>query len=344
MRKIILFSVFIVILLAVTGNVFAQRGSAAAETLEVRIASPLPAASPWGRTLDRIAAEWSRVTNGQVRLRALHGGTEGSEDKMMLSLAGNTIQAALLTSFGLSSIEPSILTVSSPFLIRNDEELAVVMRELQGGLETRINSGNYFILAWSQAGFVHVFSREPVIVPADLRRLRIGSNSEASDLNNIFKAMGYQIVEADWGDVGNMLNAGQISAIYQNPAAIAAVQLHTVVRNMLPVNIAPVIGGIVINQQTWRRIGQLNPRYQTELLRATRRIAEEFDATMPRTINDAIQSMSRTGLTVNRLSPAQEQQWYSEFERAMPSLLGTAFDIELYQNINNILIRHRGGR
>ena len=344
MRKNLLLGLMIIFFVFSGTGLYAQRGTAQAQTLEVRLASPLPRESPWGRTLDFLAAEWSRVTNGQIRLRVLHGGTEGGEDRMRLSLSANSIQAALFTSFGLSNLEPSILTVSAPFLIRNDAELVAVLNEIGTDLEERINRTNYFLLSWSRAGFVNVFSREPIFTPQDLRNIRILSNPEAGEMNDIFKAMGYQIIEGDWSSMVPQLNSGIVSAVYQNPAAIAALQVHTTVRNMLPVSIAPILGGIVMNQITWNRIGAINPRYQTELLNVTRRIAEDFDATMPRTISDAVDSMSRTGLTVNHLTAAQEQLWYNEIDRAMPQLLGTAFDAALYQRINQILERHRAGR
>jgi TRAP-type C4-dicarboxylate transport system substrate-binding protein len=344
MRKIILFAVLAAALLVTGGGVlYAQRGTQA-ETLEVKIASPLPRDSLWGRTLDRLAADWNRITNGQVRPRVLHGGTEGGESKMHLSLASNTIQAAVFTSFGLSYIAPSVLTMSTPFLVRNEAELNAVMNEVQGDLEAMLNSGDYFIVAWSRAGFVNIFSRDPVFTPDDLKKIRIASNSEAEDMNNSFRSMGFQIVETDWTDVGPKLNAGTITAVYQTSAAVAATQIHRNLRNMLSVNIAPVLGGIIINQVTWRRIGTLNPRYQQELLRSARQIAQGLDESMQKTEADAIASMTRDGLRVNRPNTAQEQLWQNEIEKVMPSLLENTYDRQLLQKINNILARHRGGR
>jgi len=345
MRRFVLFAAFTAVLILVSGGLYAQRGGRAqGETIEVKIASPLPRESPWGRTLDRIAAEWSRITNGQVRPRILHGGTEGGEGKMHLSLTSNTIQGAVFTSFGLSYINPSILTMSAPFLIRDDRELSMVMKEVEGDLESRMNSGDYFIVAWSKAGFVNIFSKDPVFTPDELRRQRIASNAEAADMNTTFKTMGFQVVDTDWTDVGPKLATGAIAAVYQNPAGIAAFQLHTHMKNMLSVNLAPVLGGIVVNQVTWRRIGALDPRYQQELVRATRQIAAGLDESMQKTVNDAISSMTRDGLKVNRPTPAQEQLWYSEIERVMPSLLEGTYDRELYQKVSEILTRTRSGR
>ncbi|MCL2006666.1 MAG: TRAP transporter substrate-binding protein DctP [Treponema sp.] len=339
MRKIF-FSIIVILFLV--SPLFAQRGGRVGQVLEVRLASPLPRESPWGRTLDRIAVEWDRITGGQVRLNVRHGGIEGNEATVQLALASDIIQAAVFTSFGLSVIEPSIMTMSAPFLIRNEEELRVVMREVQGDLEARFNNSQYLLLAWSESGFVNIFSREPVFTPDDLRRLRIASNPEAMEMNTAFKTMGFNLIEADWGDTGTMLNAGTVTAIYQNPAAVAAFQLHSILGHMLTTNIAPVVGGIVINQVTWRRIGELNPRFQAELMETTRRIGAEFDRSLERTVNDAVQTMTRAGLRVNRPSAAQERIWFEEMNRVVPSLLGTAFDRDLYNRINAILTRHRG--
>jgi TRAP-type C4-dicarboxylate transport system substrate-binding protein len=342
MRRI-LFIALIAVTLAVP-NLFAQRGGRAAEVLEVKLASPLPKESPWGRTLDEIAVEWNRITNGQVRLSIRHGGIEGSEEKMLLSMASDTIQAGVFTSFGLSAINPAVMTISAPFLIRTEAELSAVMREVEKDLEAKMNNSNYLLVAWSKAGFVNIFSKDPVYTPDDLRKQRIATNPEAAEMNAAFKSMGFQIVEAEWTDLGTKLNAGTVMASYLNPAAVAAYQLHTMMKNMLSTNIAPVMGGIVINQVTWRKIGELNPKYQQDLLTATRRIADRFDASLQKTVNDAVTTMTRGGMKVNRPTTAQEQLWYQEIEKAIPSLLGSVFDRELYNKISAVVTRMRGGR
>ena len=54
--------------------------------------------------------------------------------------------------------------------------------------------------------------------------------------------------------------------------------------------------------------------------------------------------MSRDGLTVNRPNPAQEAIWNEELSKAIPSLLGTTFDRDLYNRINGVLEKARSGR
>ena len=345
MRKNLLFAVFTAaLILGVNGTLFAQRGTRTQEVLEVKLASPVPRESPWGRALDRMAVEWNRVTNGDVRLRVLHGGTEGDEEKMFLSMASNTIQGGVFTSLGLSLIDPAVITISAPFLIRNTEELNAVMNVVQPDLEARLNRGDYFILAWSKSGFVNFFSKDPVLTPDDLRRQRIGSGSEAEEMNAAFRTMGFQMVDVGLNEVGQKVATGAVTAVYLPPAGAAAYQVHNYLKNMLSVNISPLVGGIVLNQVTWRRILSLNPRYQQELLRVTRQIAAELDGSMQRVDTDSINAMTRTGLTVHRPSAAQEPLWYNEVERSLPSLLGTTYNRELYQKISDVLTQFRRGR
>jgi TRAP-type C4-dicarboxylate transport system substrate-binding protein len=327
-----------------TPLVFAQRGGRSHEILEVKMASPLPKESPWGKTLDRLAVEWGRITGNQVRLRVLHSGTVGGEGKMLLSLASNAIQAAAFTSFGISAIEPSVMTLSAPFLIRNDAELDTVLPQIQPQLEEQFNRTKYIIIAWSRVGWVNVFSKEPVFTPDDLRKQKIATNADSEDLNTAFKTMGFQLVETDFTDVGPKLMSGTITAIYQNPVSVSAYRLHDYLKNMLSINIAPFMGGFVANKITWEKIEELNPRYPQELIRATRRIVGDLDTSMRQKVADAITGMTRDGLKVNRPSPAQEQIWYDDVERVVPVLLGTTFNREIYQKISAILTARRNGR
>jgi TRAP-type C4-dicarboxylate transport system substrate-binding protein len=329
-------------LLAFSGiSVFAQRGSRAQETIEIRIASFMPRNSDWGRTLDRIAAEWARVTNNEVRLRVIHDGVEGNEAKMISSLAANNIQAALLTSFGLSQICPAIMTLSVPFLISNDAEFDLVWNEVRPILDSQLSRTNFTAVVWSKGGPVNLFSKDPVFTPDDLRRLRVGTNPDSPELTTVFKSMGFNMVETDVADLGMRLANNMINCIYQTPAAIAPLGLHRNLNHMMDLPIAHFMGAIVMNRATWNRLG---PERQQAITQATARIATEFDSAMPRTVANAVNMMSRDGLRVNRPTSAQEAAWRAEISSAVPALLGTAYDREVYQKINETLEKARGRR
>ena len=342
MKRSVMFMFGIVCLFFTPSLIFAQRGGRTqGEALEVRLASPMPRNSDWGRCLDRIAAEWARVTNNEVRLRILHDGVEGSDAKVLSSLSADNIQAALFSSFGLAEVCPAVMTLSVPFMIKNDAELDLALKEAKPYLEAQANKTNFTVVAWSKGGWVNVFSKETVFVPDDLRRHRMATNPDSGDLNMAFKTMGFHLVETDMTDIGPRLANNMINAFYQTPAAVAPLGLHKTLKHMLDMPLAPFLGGIVVNRVTWNKI---SPDRQQELLRVTQRIADEFDATMPRIAGSAVTMMSREGLIVNKPSPAQEELWQTELNKAIPSLLGTTFDRELYQRISATLQKARSGQ
>jgi len=341
MKKSILFLVIFSLFFA--NGVFAQRGSSSqGDILEVRLASFMPKNSDWGRTLDRMAAEWWRVTDHRVRLVVIHDGLEGGEEKMLTSMSAGNIHAGVYTSFGLNSICPSVVTLSTPFLIRSEEELDLVLKEARPLLDAQVNKTPFVVISWSKGGWVNIFSKEPVLSPDDLRRMKVAINPEIPKLNAAFKAMGFNVLETDITDVGTKIANNSINAFYQSPAAVAPLGLHRYVSNMMETILAPFMGSIVMNRVTWNRI---SPSDQAKILQVSQKITEEFEAIMPRTAANAIVQMQKGGLKVNKLTPAQEQLWQAEVQKVMPSLLGNnTFDPELYNKINEILRKSRSGQ
>jgi TRAP-type C4-dicarboxylate transport system substrate-binding protein len=290
--------------------------------------------------LDRLAADWQRATNNQVRVAVSHDGREGGEAMMLSKLSSNDIQVAIFTSAGMGQISPAAMNLSVPFLIRNEAELDLVLQDVLPILNAQVRD-EFVVLAWSKGGWVYLFSREMVLTPDDLRRQRIGSSPEQADMNMVFRTMGFNLVETEWTNVGQRLASNIINTIYITPSLLAPMQLHRNLNHMLEMPIAPVMAAIVMNRVTWNR---LSPAHQQEILRLTRQLAAEFDASMSRTENNAISAMGRDGLRVNRPTQAQQEMWYTELRNAMPSLLGPVFDRDLNNQINAILERSRSGR
>jgi TRAP-type C4-dicarboxylate transport system substrate-binding protein len=319
---------------------FAQRGTARSEVINIRFASPLPRSSEWGRALDRMAADWEKATNNNVRVVVNHDGREGNEQKMLSSLSSDAIQVALFTSAGIAEICPAVMNLSVPFMIKNERELDAVLQNILPELERRVRN-EFVILAWSKGGWVYIYSKEVVLTPDDLKRQKLGTNAEMRDMNTVFRTMGFNLVETDWVTVGTRLATNTINAVYVIPAIVAPMQLHRNLNHMLELPIAPVMGAIVMNRVTWNK---LSAAQQQEIVRATQRIATDFDASVTRTEANAISAMGRDGLHVNKPTQAQQDMWSRDLQTTLPSLVGPIFDRDLYNRINSVLERVRSGR
>ena len=326
-----LFCSLIIFLLAAQG-LFAQR------KIVVKMASPVPENTPWGKCLNDIAAEWRRITNGEVEVIVYHNGVAGNENEVVRNLKINQMQAGVLSTFGMYEVIPEIMTLSFPFLIRNDKELNLVLAGLKDELERRVNEKGYVTIAWTCVGWVKIFSKAPVFVPADLKKQKLGTNEEQREINQAFKTMGFQMVPVARNDILIALNSGMADAVYQSPIAVGSSQIFGLAKNMASINIAPFMGSIIINQQTWRRIPD---KYKPQLLEAAKRIETALDKSMQGLEDEVIKTMKNYGLVVNQLTPAQEKLWYDEVERVIPGLVGTALDRDTYTRIEAILKRVR---
>ena len=305
----------------------------------IKLASMVPENTDWGQMINRLAVEWNKATNGEVRLQVYANGTQGSEEEVLRKLNMNTIQAAVFTSFGLTKIAPEILTLSCPFMIRSDAELDEVLRNVKPDFETKINAKNYFALALVKAGWVKVFSRNPVFVPADLKKQKVGNAPSEPEMARAFRSMGFQVVEVDNTRLLIALNGGTIDAVYASPIFAAGTQFFGIAKNMTSINLAPFLGGVVLNKYAWESIPA---QYRDKLVSITRRFAVELETSLLKLEANTIQEMKNNGLRENQINPAQLQEWYSEVSRAVPSLLGSTFDQAMYNKIDGILKNYRG--
>jgi TRAP-type C4-dicarboxylate transport system substrate-binding protein len=327
--------IFILALVLQTGPIFAQR------VITIKMASVVPENTPWGQFINRIASEWKRITNGEVNVIIYHNGTAGKEEAVVRNLRVNQLQAGVLSTFGLTEIAPEVMTLSCPLFIRDDDELDLVLNEVKTELEERLNDKGFFTVAWSRVGWIKLFSKAPIYTPTDLKSQKLGTNVEYDKLNQLFKGMGFQMVPVAQDDLLIALNSPMVDAIYQSPIAIGGAQLFGVAKNMASINIAPFMGAIILNRRTWNSIPD---KYKARMLEAARREELELDRVVRRFEDEMIKTMGDYGLKVNQLSAVQEQIWYDEADRAMPSMMGTFTDRGFFSHIMSILRDFRNRR
>jgi TRAP-type C4-dicarboxylate transport system substrate-binding protein len=135
----------------------------------IKLGSLAPSGSPWDKALRKIAAEWAAVSNGTIDLKIYPGGIAGGEDDMIRKMRIGQLNAAGLTGVGMCRVFSGILAVQMPLLVRTDEELFYVLEKMRPTFEKELESKGFTVLIWSKVGWVHFFSKNPVVNPDDLR-------------------------------------------------------------------------------------------------------------------------------------------------------------------------------
>jgi TRAP-type C4-dicarboxylate transport system substrate-binding protein len=325
-------------LIFLVNPLFAQR------KINIVLASLVPENTPWGAAINRMAAEWVKITNGEVQVIVHHGAILGDEQEILRKMKSDDIQAAVFTSLGLNSVTPEVMAVSYPFLIRDDAELNYVMTKIRSELDNRINQNGYVTLAWANAGWIKIFSKTPVYVPDDLRKVKLGTGAGEEEMIQAFRIMGYQLTTTALSQILQDLKTGRIGAIYQSPVYAASSQAFGVAGNMPNINISPFMGGILIKESTWRRIPD---KYKPELLAVCKRMEKQIESSIGKMEADTTAIMVKNGLKINELNPQQVQEWYNDtakFENRLVGPNSPVFNREFYFKIKTILEEFRKGQ
>jgi TRAP-type C4-dicarboxylate transport system substrate-binding protein len=174
-----------------------------------------------------------------------------------------------------------------------------------------------------------------------MKKQKLGSSETEPALMDAFKAMGYQMIPVNMNQIVMSLTGGMVDAVYQSPVYAGSLQLFGLAKNMADINVAPLMGGIVMNQAAWRAIPD---KYKPELIKITKKFEAGLDISIQALVVEIIQTMKQFGLIIHQLTPAQKQLWYDDGKRIIPALLGKTLDREMYGRIETILTTHRAGQ
>ena len=92
----------------------------------IRYATLAPSGSAFGKVLKAWSRSLAKETEGRVELRTYSGGSQGDERDVVRKIRAGQIDAAGLTTVGLSMVVRPVLVLSAPGVIEDYEELARV--------------------------------------------------------------------------------------------------------------------------------------------------------------------------------------------------------------------------
>src|SRR5687768_15109743 len=152
---------------------------AAAQTTTIKLATQAPVNSSWHKALLDMGAEWEAKTSGRVKLTVYAGGTQGSEEATlrMMRPGVDQLQGGLLMLPGLSSIDDGFSVFGIPFLFASDAEAKHVLERMGPMMEKRMEARGFKVLAWGSAGWVQLFSKNPLNTLADIKTAKIDRKS-----------------------------------------------------------------------------------------------------------------------------------------------------------------------
>lgn len=320
------------------------------ERIVLKIASVAPANSPWDVELKKLAAEWNRITNGAVSVQFQNmttiGGEKAGIQRMQARRPGQRapLDGAIFTSIGLNEIAPNakIFTLSAPFLIRSQKELDLVIDNYGKEIEAEYEKAGIQLLAWTNAGWIRFYTRASYSTVDGLKKQSIAcSGFDSPALSNALKIAGFDVRDLPVNKFSQSLKTGGVDGFYSVPMLAFYTGDYRAINYALDTRLCPVMSGLVISNESWRRIPS---KYYKELKASMQRTIKKLNSELESFDVDYTNRMLKQGLKLIKLSPSETKEWNailaSDVRRAA-SAYPELFNMSLYSRIEKTLEKMR---
>ncbi len=312
------------VLLPVTAN---------AEEMVVKMATLVPEGSSYFKVLQNMAADWEKITDGEVKVRLYPGGVVGDERDVVRKMRIGQFQAAALSSKGLHEIDESVYGLNYPMMVQSWEELDWLRSKVSDDIEAKFGDRGFELLFWADVGWVYFFSTQPILYPGDVKNLKLFTRATDFDDLQLWKLAGFNPVPLTTNDVLPGLQTGLIDVV-QAPAFLAlSQQWFGIAKHMLNVRWSALSGGLVITKKAWAQIPeQYRPRLRQAALDRSQHIQNEIRYTTDK----AIDVMKDHGLIVHTPDEEGMEHWEEETIKYFPKFKDVLVPPQMHERMMNL--------
>ncbi len=328
--------IFLILLLATPSSAIAAKKQV------IKFASLAPEGSTWMRIMRGLDKDVRKGTKNTVRFRIYPGGVSGNEKDVVRKLRVGQLHAAGFTGVGLGEILPAVRLFELPYFFRNYKEVDVVHRELDGWFEEAFRKKGYVLLGWSEVGFAHFFSKNPIKNISDLSKQKVWMWEGDPLARAYFTAMGVRSIPLAVTDVLTSLQTGLIDTVYISPLGAIALQWFTKVRYINPVPMVNVTGAIIMSQ---KRFNRLSPAHRQFLLKRARERMVKLRRLTRRENAQALEAMKKRGLRVSAPPSDEELDVFRKIgQKSEQSVVGKLIPASLLSRARRALSALRSGK
>ncbi|MBI3273150.1 MAG: TRAP transporter substrate-binding protein DctP [Planctomycetes bacterium] len=321
--------VLLAALLSLTGP-----GASADDPVEFKTATLAPEGSTWMNVFAEMDREVRAKTDGKVGFKFYPGGVVGDEKAALKKIKIGQLQAAALTSVGLSELLPESRILDLPYLYRDEREVDAVRAVICPRMEKRLEEAGYVALGWGDAGSVYLFSTHPVRSVEDLRASKVWVWEGDAVAESAFRTCGVDPIPLALPDVLTSLQTGLIDTVYISPIGAIALQWSTRVHTMTDIPIADALVVLTVQKKTFDR---LSPEHQ-QLLRDLGAVYGRKLLEQARKENvESIKVLREKGIELVAPDEPTRAEFGKIAERVSRDLVGKIYTQELLDEVHRVL-------
>jgi TRAP-type C4-dicarboxylate transport system substrate-binding protein len=313
--------------------------SPAAEPLTIKFATVAPEGSTWMNTMKEIEKTIREKTQGQILFRVYAGGVAGDELDALRKIRIGQLQSAAFSGVGFGQILPSVRVLDLPFLFRNDKEIDLVHREMQGFFAEQFRQKDFELLTWAEVGNVHLFSQEPIRKVGDLAKLKVWTWSGDPIAKETFSAMGNNPIPLAITDVTTALNTGMIDTVYAPPLGAIALQWNLYVKHMTSLPLAHSTGAVLVSKSFAQKIP---PEHFKIIKEEFHRSMERLTIELRKQTEESVALIEKGGIKIVPMpQDAELKEFYKVHDRVASALTGKLYPKDVLEKVYELLKKNR---
>ncbi len=310
------------LLLATALAAFASVTLLAAD-VTVKLATIVPSASLWYGALTDMRAAWQKNTQNRVDLVIYADGKISNNDEIAsikkMRPDMDQVNAAMLTTPGLATIDDAFNVFGIPFFLQSDDEARAVRDALTPALSAKLEAKGYHFVNWGHGGWVQLFSRNEIRTIDALKKAKLFTSAGDDRMVRWYTKNGFNPVPSRALDMAANLGTGLLEAAPSPAYAASMVQLYRNANYMLDLRLGPLYGATIIADRTWKSISEAD---RAKMLEAAQAMQKQLDASVPAQDTKAIADMKARNpkFTVVKLTDKEEAAFRAEAERLGPTM------------------------
>ncbi len=183
----------------------------------IKFATLAPEGSTWMQTLRAMDEELRKASGGRVHLTLYPGGVAGDEIDVLRKIRIGQLHGGAFSGVGLGAVLPAVRVLELPLLFQNPGEVDYVTATMEEKFARAFEEQGFVLLAFAEAGFVHLFSKKAIRHREDLNRVKIWTWQGDPLALAMFRAYQVAPVPLALPEVLPSLQTGLIDAFYAPP-------------------------------------------------------------------------------------------------------------------------------
>jgi TRAP-type C4-dicarboxylate transport system substrate-binding protein len=300
-------------------------GTAAADNVELRLATLAPSGSPWMEVLNKAQAEIKDKTGGRVSLKYYEGGQQGDERDFIRKIGLGQLDGASITSVGLAMIDESIRVLELPGMFANVEELDYVADKMWPYFQKKFEKKGYKLNDRGDVGWAYFISKNKLSSLADLKGQKLWMWGDDQIVGAMFKKLGLNGVPLGVPEVDAGLTSGKINAAYASPVAAVALQWYSKVKYMTSMPLSYGIGATVVSLKAVEKLSAEDKKTLETIGKAH---SKKLRKVIRKANDDAKNTMIKKGVTLVETPAATVADFQKAAQDVWKDLTGKVFTKE----------------